>query len=311
MIVFFTFSLIFTHAPARSFVGAVLFKAAPRILRQAVAAVAKRWIVVVRAYARVEADAVEDFARVEPLHLGIRVELIEVRDTKCQIRIREQLDRLGLRKAHEKRVNVFLFRPLMQELSKTMRHRIELRILRVRANDNAAWIEIVVERMPLTQEFRTEEHLVRLQLRADVLRIADRTRRLDDHIRIRIAAHHQTDDRLNRRRVKEILLATIIRRRRNDDQIRIAIHRLAIRRHPQPERLLRQELLNVLIPDWRLPLIDQLHLLRLNIHSHHIIVLRQQHRQRKTDIAGYQLLRFSSKIPPTHHEKFHEQHSNE
>ncbi len=30
MIVFFTFSLIFTHAPAGAFVGAVLFKAARR-----------------------------------------------------------------------------------------------------------------------------------------------------------------------------------------------------------------------------------------------------------------------------------------
>lgn len=98
-----------------------------------------------------------------------------------------------------------------------MRHRIQLRILWVRADDDAARIEVVVKCMPLAQELWAEEHLVCLQLLTDVLRIADRDCRLDDHIRMRIAAHHQTDDRLNSRRIEEILLAIVVRRRRDDD----------------------------------------------------------------------------------------------
>ena len=48
------------------------------VLGQAVAAVAKRGIVVVRADAGVETHALDDGARVEALHLGIGVELVEV-----------------------------------------------------------------------------------------------------------------------------------------------------------------------------------------------------------------------------------------
>ena len=48
------------------------------VLGQTVAAVAERRVVVMVADARVEADAVDDLARVQPMRLGIGVQLVEV-----------------------------------------------------------------------------------------------------------------------------------------------------------------------------------------------------------------------------------------
>lgn len=73
-----------------------------RILRQAVAAIPERWVVVMRADARVEAHAANDLAVFRPRAFSIGVELIEIGHTKRQIRVGEQLDRLGLsRAAHQ------------------------------------------------------------------------------------------------------------------------------------------------------------------------------------------------------------------
>ena len=77
-----------------------------RILREAVAAVAEGGVVVVGADARVQADAFDDRLRVEALHLGIGVQLVEVADAQGQIGVREELDGFGLGGAHQQHLRV-------------------------------------------------------------------------------------------------------------------------------------------------------------------------------------------------------------
>ena len=58
--------------------------------------------------ARIQADAVDDLPGVQALALGVGVQLVEVGHTQRQIGVGKQLDGLGLGKAHEQRVDVFL-----------------------------------------------------------------------------------------------------------------------------------------------------------------------------------------------------------
>ena len=63
-------------------------------------------------------------ARVQALRLGVGVELVEVGDAQCQIRVGEQLDGLGLGEAHEQRVDVLLDGPLLQQLARSVSCRL-------------------------------------------------------------------------------------------------------------------------------------------------------------------------------------------
>ena len=69
------------------------------------AAVAKAGIVIMRANARVEADALDDMPGIEPLHLGVGVQFVEEGNPEGKIGVGEQLDRLGLGEAHEEGVD--------------------------------------------------------------------------------------------------------------------------------------------------------------------------------------------------------------
>ena len=62
------------------------------ILGQAVPAVAEAGVVVMDPDARVQADSLDNVARVEALALGIGVELVEVRNPQRQIRVGKELD---------------------------------------------------------------------------------------------------------------------------------------------------------------------------------------------------------------------------
>ena len=65
------------------------------ILGQAVAAVAEAGVVVMGPDTRIQANALDDIARVEPLALGIGIELVEVRNPQRQICVGKELDGLG------------------------------------------------------------------------------------------------------------------------------------------------------------------------------------------------------------------------
>lgn len=66
------------------------------ILGQTAATIAKAGVVVMGANARVQANALDDIARVEAFALGIGVELVKVRNPQRQMCVGKELDGLGL-----------------------------------------------------------------------------------------------------------------------------------------------------------------------------------------------------------------------
>ena len=56
--------------------------------------------------------------RIQPLHLGICIQFIEIRHTQCQISVGKELHRLCLLHAHEERVDVLFQCTLMQQPGK-------------------------------------------------------------------------------------------------------------------------------------------------------------------------------------------------
>ena len=85
------------------------------VLGKTVAAVSERGVVVVGTDARVEADTLDDGARVETLDLGVGVELVEVAHAQGQVGVGEELDGLGFLHAHEQRGDILPDGPLAEE----------------------------------------------------------------------------------------------------------------------------------------------------------------------------------------------------
>ena len=91
-----------------------------RIFGQTVAAIAKRWVVVVRANAWVKTYAIDDGLRIQSFHLGVGVQLVEVTHAQCQIGVGEEFHRLCLGEAHEQGVHFGLQCTLLQQRSKLL-----------------------------------------------------------------------------------------------------------------------------------------------------------------------------------------------
>ena len=148
-----------------------------RVLGQAVAPVSEARVVVVRPDARVQTDAVDDGLRVQPLHLRIRVQLVEVAHAQRQIRVGKQLHRLRLLHPHEERVDVLLERTLLQQCREGMRRLLQLRHVRYGpygsvflpeasvvhhlriTHDDATRIQVVIQRLALSEELRREQQV--------------------------------------------------------------------------------------------------------------------------------------------------------
>ena len=90
------------------------------VLRKAVAPVAERRVVVVRADPRVKAHAPDDGRGVQALDLRVGVKLVEVAHPECEVCIGEELDGLGILQAHVQRRDVLLYGTLLQQAGKLM-----------------------------------------------------------------------------------------------------------------------------------------------------------------------------------------------
>ena len=130
------------------------------VLWQTVATIAKAEIVVIAADARFKAHAFDDLLRIQSFHLGIGVQLIEVGHVKSQISIGKELNRFRLRKAHDQRVNVLCDGALLQQTRKGIRGLHQTSVIHIRANDDPAGIEVVLQDFGFPQELRTEKDVV-------------------------------------------------------------------------------------------------------------------------------------------------------
>ncbi len=71
-----------------------------------------------RADTRVQSDTFYYSVTVKSLHLGIRVQLVEVAHAQRQIGVGEELHSLSLLHTHEQRGDILLQRTLLQQLGK-------------------------------------------------------------------------------------------------------------------------------------------------------------------------------------------------
>ena len=253
-----------------------------------------------RTDARIQADALDNSLRVEALHLCVGIELVEVRYTQRQVGIGEQLDRLGLGGAHEEHGNVLLDGPLLDERGELMRGILQRGI--VTAHDDAARVEVVVERLALAEELRREEdarhhdlHLavgLPLAVREFLARmgsIAHRHGGFDDHHGVGIDLQHQFDHLLYVRSVEEILLGVVVRGGGNHHEVRVFVRGTPVQGCHELQRLFREILFDVFVLDGRNPVIDLFNLFRDDVHCHHVVALCEQGRNAETDItrSGY------------------------
>ena len=110
--------------------------------------------------------------------------------------------------------------------------------LNIGADDYTGRIEIVVQRLALAQEFRTENDIAAARLFADVRGVAYGDGALDDHYRVGIDLHYKVDDRLHRGGVKKVLLAVVVGGSGYDDKFRVPVGVFRVEGSLQVELLL-------------------------------------------------------------------------
>ena len=78
-----------------------------RIFGQTVTAIAKGGVIIVHSNTWVKPNSLDNCLRIQSLHLCIRIQFVEVADTKCQVGVRKELYGLGFGRTHEKYGNAF------------------------------------------------------------------------------------------------------------------------------------------------------------------------------------------------------------
>ena len=117
------------------------------VLGQAIAAVAEGGIVIKIADTGIQTHALDNIGGIQPLDLGIGIQLVEIADSERQIGIGEQLDGLRLVKAHQQRFYILLESALLQEGSKGLGSLNQSFITHIRSDNNARGIQIIIQRL--------------------------------------------------------------------------------------------------------------------------------------------------------------------
>ena len=240
--------------------------------------------------------------RVETAAFRIRVQLVEIGDAQREIGIGEQLDRLRLSGTDHQlgdaprpiRVDaVLLLRggTVGEQVHERVRRLHGLRIILRRADHDAARMQIVVQGVALTQEFRREQDTVIVEPFANLLGVTNRNRRLDDDPCGLVVLADCLDRRLHAGRVEVVLLGVVIRRRGYHCVIRSRIRLFRVERRLEVQRPLAgpvriEECGDLAIHDGALAVVEQLDLLRHDVQRVHLIMLRQQQRHRQSDVTS-------------------------
>ena len=166
------------------------------------------------------------------------------------------------------------------------------------ADDDARRVQVVVQRLALTQEFRREDDLVATHLFAQGCGIAHRNGRFDDDGGGAVERHDLAHDGLDRRGVELVRHRIVIGRRGDDDDIRAFESLGGVESRLEVQFFVLQEVLDFGIDDRRFPAIEHIDLGRDDIECNHLVMPRQQHGVRKTHItqARNSYLHFRSKI---------------
>ena len=159
------------------------------------------------------------------------------------------------------------------------------------AHDDAARIEVVVKGLALTQELGGKYQVQPFQsllpvLNVETAAVAHGDGGLDDHHGGGVDLQHQVDDLLHVRGVEEVPDWVVVRRGGDDDELGVRVGPAPVEGGRQVQGFLRQVLLDVLVLDRGLAAVDQVHLLRDDVHGGDVVVLGLQRGEAQTYVAG-------------------------
>ena len=257
------------------------------VFGQAVAAVAEAGVVVVGADARVHAHAVDDLLRVEALHLRVGVQLVKVGDAHVQVGVGEELNGFGFRGMGDEDGNVLVFCAFLQELGEHFGLGL---LMIVGADDDAAGVQVVVERLGFAQEFRAEDDVVDAVFIADGVGVADGDGAFDDHQHLRIEAQHVLDGVLHRGGIEELAYVVVVGGGSDDHQLGLLVGLVFVGRGGEVERALArfrlcEEAFDLVVLDGRDEVVQLLGLGRGGGDCGNFVMLRQQDCERQSDVA--------------------------
>ena len=164
----------------------------------------------------------------------------------------------------------------------------------VTADNDAARMQVVIERLGLPQELWTEDDVLHAILGSHGFRVANRNRGLDDHEDVRIYLQRPLDGIFHGTRVKEVVHIIVIGRCGDDDKLRRLIGCFLIRcrvkvQRPLPGSRLAEKPLNLIVLDRADELVQFLGLRFRGGDSCDFMLLGEQDGEAQSDISysGY------------------------
>ena len=165
----------------------------------------------------------------------------------------------------------------------------------IHADDDAARIEVVVERFGFPEEFRAEDDIVGVEFLADMCCIADGYRGFDYDGRlggaVRSNVKDKSDDGFYSAAVEEVLLGVIVGRGGNDDVVGVPIGTGCVCGCREVKRARAafgfcEVLFYVVILNGADVVVEFFDFLRHDVYCGDMIVLRKQDGQGEADVAG-------------------------
>ena len=256
------------------------------VLRQAVAAVAERGVVVYVADAGVETHAVDDLLGVEAFHFGIGVELVEVADAQGEVGVGEKFHGLGFGGAHEEGVDVGLERALLKESGEGAGGFVQVRVAFGASHDDARGIEVVVEGFAFAEKFGGEEEVAAVEALTQLRGVTYGDGAFDDDDGVLVDAHHFAHHTFDGRGVEKVALHVVVGRRGDDDKVGFSIGFRPIESGGQLKRFFGKIALYIFVSNRRLSAIHHVDFLGHDVHGGDFVVLRQKGGDAQADIAG-------------------------
>ena len=257
------------------------------VLGQAVVAVAEARVVVVAADARIHAHALDDLLRVQALGLRVGVQFVEVTHAHGEVGVREEFDGLGLGGVGNQDLHILVLGALGKQLREHLRF---LLLVLVGTHHDAAGVQVVIQRLALTEELRREDDVVDAVFLPDAVGVTHRHGALDDHQHLRVHAQHMLDRILHGAGVEEMMLIVVVGRRGDDDQFGRRIGGVLVHGRGQVELALAfadlpEEALDLIVLDGADELVEFVRLGRRRGNRCNVVVLGKEYGEAQTHIA--------------------------
>ena len=167
-----------------------------------------------------------------------------------------------------------------------MRGLVQSRVSLRSAHDDAARVEVVIQCLALPQKLRGEDDVFRARLPADAFRVPYRYRTFDHHDGIRVHALDEFYDLLHVARVEVVLYRIVVGRGCYHHEVSVPVGRRPVEGRHEVKVLLSKVFLDVVVLDRGFPAVDQVNLLRDDVHRSYMVVLAQKGRDAQAYVAG-------------------------